>query len=212
MLALTFSAVLIASGCLCCSPPSSGKKATTTRAQTTMQVVCNAPYIRLGSGCCLDVNSNRICDSDETTAPTAASTLQSQSLETVRTTTAQTMVATTAMTTTTTTRPASHQAKCVAKYGLNADTVVYLYTHECCDSTVTPMVASAAAEGYRFERINLESPSPREESIILCFYASMPQFVPEFLCPANGDSMLLTGYGSPQSRITAFAKECLNAV
>lgn len=28
-------------------------------------VVCNDPYIRVGTGCCLDTNSNKICDVDE---------------------------------------------------------------------------------------------------------------------------------------------------
>lgn len=28
-------------------------------------VVCNKPYIRLGTGCCLDQSNNNICDSDE---------------------------------------------------------------------------------------------------------------------------------------------------
>ncbi|MBU1029605.1 MAG: hypothetical protein ABIC91_00055 [Nanoarchaeota archaeon] len=28
-------------------------------------VVCNNPYIRVGTGCCLDVDNNSICDSDE---------------------------------------------------------------------------------------------------------------------------------------------------
>ena len=31
-------------------------------------VVCNAPYIRHADDCCLDQNSNKICDSDESTA------------------------------------------------------------------------------------------------------------------------------------------------
>jgi hypothetical protein len=28
-------------------------------------IVCESPYLRVGTGCCLDVNSNNICDSDE---------------------------------------------------------------------------------------------------------------------------------------------------
>jgi len=28
-------------------------------------IVCNAPYMRFGTGCCLDQNSNAICDNDE---------------------------------------------------------------------------------------------------------------------------------------------------
>src|SRR3989344_1798060 len=30
------------------------------------EVVCNSPYIRVGRDCCLDKNSNSICDNDET--------------------------------------------------------------------------------------------------------------------------------------------------
>jgi protein-disulfide isomerase len=32
-------------------------------------VVCNAPYIRFGTSCCLDQNSNEICDQDELDKP-----------------------------------------------------------------------------------------------------------------------------------------------
>lgn len=35
------------------------------------KVVCNAPYIGFGDGCCLDANGNSICDSDETVKPAA---------------------------------------------------------------------------------------------------------------------------------------------
>ena len=29
------------------------------------KIVCNEPYIRVGEGCCLDENNNKICDKDE---------------------------------------------------------------------------------------------------------------------------------------------------
>lgn len=32
--------------------------------------LCNSPYIQVGNECCLDQNNNKICDKDETTAPT----------------------------------------------------------------------------------------------------------------------------------------------
>jgi len=32
-------------------------------------IVCNAPYIRFADTCCLDANSNNICDNDETQQP-----------------------------------------------------------------------------------------------------------------------------------------------
>ncbi|MFH0798199.1 MAG: hypothetical protein V1906_02185 [Candidatus Woesearchaeota archaeon] len=31
------------------------------------EIVCNAPYMRFGTGCCMDANSNSICDNDEKT-------------------------------------------------------------------------------------------------------------------------------------------------
>lgn len=30
------------------------------------RITCDAPYIRLGLGCCLDLNYNKVCDNDET--------------------------------------------------------------------------------------------------------------------------------------------------
>ncbi|MFC1742123.1 hypothetical protein ACFL3V_06315 [Nanoarchaeota archaeon] len=34
-------------------------------AQKTPDLVCNKPYIRYGNGCCMDQNSNNICDDDD---------------------------------------------------------------------------------------------------------------------------------------------------
>ncbi len=36
--------------------------------------VCNSPYILVGSSCCLDSNSNSICDTDEQATPTQPAT------------------------------------------------------------------------------------------------------------------------------------------
>ncbi|MFH1332047.1 MAG: hypothetical protein ABIH63_02060 [archaeon] len=36
---------------------------------TTNAVVCNEPYILVGSSCCLDANDNNICDKDEVEEP-----------------------------------------------------------------------------------------------------------------------------------------------
>ena len=32
------------------------------------EVTCNSPYIKVGNSCCLDQNSNNVCDNDETPA------------------------------------------------------------------------------------------------------------------------------------------------
>ncbi len=41
---------------------------------TTNAIVCNKPYILVGSSCCLDANDNKICDKDETEEPETPST------------------------------------------------------------------------------------------------------------------------------------------
>lgn len=37
----------------------------TACSQAPMQPICNKPYILVGTSCCLDLNNNKICDSDE---------------------------------------------------------------------------------------------------------------------------------------------------
>jgi hypothetical protein len=58
--------ILVSSGCLD-SPASQ---------QVTPEIVCNSPYIRFGSTCCLDQNSDNVCDNDETTATTQQEIIQ----------------------------------------------------------------------------------------------------------------------------------------
>ncbi len=43
-------------------------------ALSSRQVVCNPPYIFIGTDCCLDQNNNSICDRDEYISSTAAMT------------------------------------------------------------------------------------------------------------------------------------------
>jgi hypothetical protein len=66
---------------------------------TTTTLLCTRPYIQVGTDCCLDANSNNICDSDEeeeTTTTPAPTTIQT-------TTTVMATTTTTIQTTTTTT-------------------------------------------------------------------------------------------------------------
>lgn len=42
-----------------------GCNASSGESRTNQEVVCNSPYIRFGTACCLDKNSNSICDDDE---------------------------------------------------------------------------------------------------------------------------------------------------
>src|SRR3989344_8834757 len=44
----------------------SGCGQTQTIQPKTQTSVCNSPYIQVGTSCCIDQNSNSICDNDET--------------------------------------------------------------------------------------------------------------------------------------------------
>ena len=68
---LILGLIILLSGCLNFSGPSKDKD----------KIVCNEPYIRIGNECCLDKDSNKICDKDEkmdspvtTVAPTTVPT------------------------------------------------------------------------------------------------------------------------------------------
>ena len=52
---------------------------TTTTSTIIDPVVCNPPYIRYGKDCCLDANSNHICDKDEPTTTDTTNTMTVQS-------------------------------------------------------------------------------------------------------------------------------------
>jgi hypothetical protein len=74
----------------------------------TNNVVCNKPYIQVGTSCCLDENDNSICDTDEPPTTTTTTTTTSTTSTTTTTTSASTTRTTTTTTsTTTTTKPVS---------------------------------------------------------------------------------------------------------
>jgi len=66
--------VALACGCVCCGS-GGGESSTTLVSTTTLEVVCDAPYMRYGDGCCLDVDQNNVCDREEST--TESSVLES---------------------------------------------------------------------------------------------------------------------------------------
>jgi hypothetical protein len=43
---------------------------TSTTTSSTTAIICNPPYIRFGLGCCMDTDSNSVCDSDDSTTTT----------------------------------------------------------------------------------------------------------------------------------------------
>jgi len=44
--------------------------------ETRKEIVCNKPYIRVGTECCLDQNDNNICDTDEQQTTTTISSIE----------------------------------------------------------------------------------------------------------------------------------------
>jgi hypothetical protein len=52
------------------SSTTSSTTSSSASSSTIHAIVCSMPYIRFGLGCCLDMNTNSICDSDETTTST----------------------------------------------------------------------------------------------------------------------------------------------
>ena len=209
--------ILLSAGCLCCKLPGKSTSTTvrTTRATTAATLAgCSPPNIKHGSGCCLDANGNGVCDKDESSMSTLVSTSHGTLATTEATTRATTIitVATTTVTAaTTTTRAPNPKAECVKRYGVTPGTVLYLYTHKCCDAVLTPMVDRVEAKGYTFRHIDMAYPSDKDKALIYCFYSSLPDIVPELICTADGDSLLIVGYENPQSAINTFASNCQQA-
>ncbi len=68
---ISFFAVSTVSGCLFAGCFVLDRPSTTT---STLPIVCNHPYIVYGEGCCLDRDSDGLCDASQTTSTTPAET------------------------------------------------------------------------------------------------------------------------------------------
>ncbi|MFV2041027.1 MAG: hypothetical protein ACC644_03450, partial [Candidatus Hydrothermarchaeales archaeon] len=102
VLLLVLALVLAASGCLSINGGPAGDTS------PSVNVVCNQPYIVDGSECCLDRNSNSLCDNQESTPPPPQTTAapatpppQTQPPTTLPQTTSSTSPTTTELSTTT---------------------------------------------------------------------------------------------------------------
>ena len=85
---LMLTAILVfISGCICCGNFPDSKTTSTLPESGTEGGLCNAPYIQVGSGCCLDQNNNGICDRDEMTEPPKTEGPQEESTTTTLKTT-----------------------------------------------------------------------------------------------------------------------------
>lgn len=230
--AVLLALVLLTSGCLCCKLPGGGgdKTASTTKAA----VDCTPPYIKSGTRCCLDKNDNGVCDKNEVsttktnavtsrqagsqTTRQAGSQASSQStttaLVTVESSEPTTEITTTEVTTaTTTTKPVNPKAECAKQY-VTPGTLLYLYTEECC-SNLEPTIDAVEVKGYAIRHINMAHVSPKDTEILLCYFSSSTladMFVPQVVCTANGNTILITNPFGANTKITNFAEECMNAV
>ncbi len=94
--------IVVFSGCLL---PGAEEAEPTTGPSDEFTPVCDPPYILEGSSCCLDANSNGVCDIDEapiTTVPVTAAPTAAPTTMAAVTTTAPMIITTTLMITTTT--------------------------------------------------------------------------------------------------------------
>ncbi|MBN2250541.1 MAG: hypothetical protein JW724_00520 [Candidatus Altiarchaeota archaeon] len=81
------------------------------------EVVCNPPYIHVGSDCCLDLNNNSVCDSQDPTTTTSTSSTSSSSTSTSTSSSTTERTTTTSTTSTTsTTEPLCGKTCCVILY------------------------------------------------------------------------------------------------
>ena len=137
----------------------------------TNSVVCNKPYIQVGSACCLDANDNSICDSDEpstttTTVTTTTTTTRSTTTTSTTTTSRPTTTTSTTTSTTTTTKPVSpYLSSCGQPFCIYMDHVkntcaAYDVIRQVCADAKSyvlcnnlSMVYNCSKESYCFESI-----------------------------------------------------------
>ncbi|VVB51753.1 Uncharacterised protein [uncultured archaeon] len=124
--------ITLASGCL----------------QSQPEVICNHPYIRVGQDCCLDKNSNAICDKDETTNPAQTTTTikknttktnaTSTTIKTANVTAKTNSTNTTTTLKTTTTKPPSTTIKTTTTVKPTTTTVKQTTTTKTSTTTLPP--------------------------------------------------------------------------
>lgn len=91
------------------------------------KVVCNKPYIRVGSDCCLDSNDNSICDSDEISPTTTTTTITSTTIIITTTTIIKKTTTTIKLVPTTTTTTISPECYVNSDCGVNGTKIIMNY-------------------------------------------------------------------------------------
>jgi hypothetical protein len=159
-------------------------------------------------------------DPGEVKEPTTAAQSTTSSSSTTRTTpsttstTASTLISTTfpvTSTTTTTSLAGRLVSSCADKYGVSSDTVIYVYTPKCCEKTVSPIIERASKDrGYKYKYVAADALDKSAEGLLKCYLPPGYINVPQLICPANGNTRILTSQGT-LDQIISFSQKCLEA-
>gem|GEM_PF-5843173 len=143
-----------------------------------------------------------------TSAPATVSTSTSSTSTTSTTTITTTSTTSSTTTTSTTTTLSSAYSNCAIDYVVSPDTVIYVYTQECCVPIVSDRVRVVDNQGYRFRHVDAMSMSKDDRRLLDCYMSLRDIYVPQFICSGSGESMVLTDPGGMTDKIKSFAMEC----
>ena len=149
-----------------------------------------------------------------TTSTTYTSTTRTYPSTTFNTTSTLAATVTTlpvTSTITTTSPTGSLVSTCADKYGVSSDTVIYVYTPKCCEKTVSPLIDRASKDrGYKYKYVAADALDKSSEGLLKCYLPPGYITVPQLICPANGNTRILTSQGTFDQIIT-FTQKCLEA-
>jgi hypothetical protein len=162
---------------------------TSTRVENPSQTTTSSSVVRSTS----TTSSLPLLASTSTTSTTSATTAQVSSA------------------TTTTSLSRNLVSSCANKYDVSSDTIIYVYTPKCCEKTVSPIVEQASkAGGYRYKYVAADALDKSAEGLLKCYLPPGYISVPQLICPANGNTRILTSQGT-FDQIISFSKKCLEA-
>jgi len=219
-----FVAIVLSAGCVCCDTSSLGGLSGGSGADETggQEDLCESPYMQVGSECCLDSDSNGICDSEEETTETTLSEVTETTIpedvttETApptTTTLAQAESTTTLKTSTTTMKSTTYQ--CVKNTGYDPDKVIYAYSSHCGNEFTSTALHAASNTGVGFQAINIGGfLAEKDKNVLECFYGEYSQsnleftYCPRLLCPKTGYYETMYSTGNVLSTMMGFARKC----
>ena len=168
------------SGCVCCSCNSDLGKLLgggNNNGGGVFAEGCQSPYIQVGSECCIDQNSNGVCDLDETTEDTGADETTTTEAESTQTT--QTTETTLAETQTTSTVEATQTTlkstySCVQAAGYDPDEIIFEYSQGCGSNFIADASMVSIATGVTIKPMNIGGLNldEKKKKALECFYGT----------------------------------------